>query len=135
MEGAVVDTARVGRATEAGRAERTRARASEIAAEGERPEGVEMEEGVELTDGSLVIVGDWDRSTQCDNQPNVSTKTKIKMDTERSCTALDQGDDNRSPMSTSQIGIAQTMEVVSSDKFTVAMALLSAASRDGDGGG
>lgn len=56
----MVDTARVGRATEAGRAERTRARASEIAAEGERPEGVEMEEGVELTDGSLVIVGDRD---------------------------------------------------------------------------
>jgi hypothetical protein len=46
-------------------------------------------------------------------------KDKKKMNTEKDCTALDQGDDNHSHMLTSQIGIAQTMEIVSSDKFTV----------------
>ena len=102
--------------------------------EGEQPEGMEIEEGgmEEISEGSLVIIGDQLRR---DNQPNICIKTKKKMNTEKDCTALDQGDDNHSHMLTSQIGIAQTMEVVSSDKFTVAMALLSAASRDGDGGG
>jgi hypothetical protein len=98
----VVDTATEGQTIEE---KQDKARASQIAMEGEQPEDMEIEDGgvEEISEGSLVIIGDQLRR---DTRPNICIKTKIKMNMEKDCTALDQGDDNDSHMSTSQIGIA-----------------------------